>query len=117
MTILADVNIPELHERQFLTWTRGAQRRIPLIGLTSKSASFSLSRAQQAGFDRCVAKFHTRQLIAAIVDLCPQTADKKIAWYIPDFSQLATSGTHRGQSASILDQIFPAIAAGQVVVL
>ncbi len=44
------------------------------------------------------------------------TATKKIIWYVPDLMQLATSGTHQGQSASILDQILPAVAAGRVVV-
>ena len=43
-------------------------------------------------------------------------AGKKLIWYIPDMLQVATSGTHRGQSASILDQILPAISAGRLVV-
>ena len=37
-------------------------------------------------------------------------------WYIPDIVQLALSGTHSGQSATILDQIIPAISAGRLVV-
>jgi ATP-dependent Clp protease ATP-binding subunit ClpC len=41
---------------------------------------------------------------------------KKLIWYIPDLLQLARSGTHQGQSASILDQLLPAIAAGRLVV-
>ena len=44
------------------------------------------------------------------------TATKKLIWYIPDLLQLARSGTHQGQSASILDQILPAIVAGRLVV-
>jgi ATP-dependent Clp protease ATP-binding subunit ClpA len=43
-------------------------------------------------------------------------ATKKLVWYIPDLLQLATSGTHQGQSASILDQVLPAIASGRLVV-
>ena len=42
--------------------------------------------------------------------------EKKLIWYIPDLLQLARSGTHQGQSASILDQILPAIVAGRLVV-
>src|SRR5262249_55204790 len=42
---------------------------------------------------------------------------KRVAWYAHDLLQLAESGTHRGQSASILDQILPAIAAGSLVLL
>jgi ATP-dependent Clp protease ATP-binding subunit ClpC len=41
---------------------------------------------------------------------------KKIVWYVPDLLQIAFSGTHQGQAASILDQILPAISAGRLVV-
>jgi ATP-dependent Clp protease ATP-binding subunit ClpC len=44
------------------------------------------------------------------------TVAKKLIWYIPDLLQLARSGTHQGQSASILDQILPAMASGRLVV-
>jgi ATP-dependent Clp protease ATP-binding subunit ClpC len=40
----------------------------------------------------------------------------RIIWYIPDIVQLALSGTHSGQSATMLDQIMPAISAGRLVV-
>jgi ATP-dependent Clp protease ATP-binding subunit ClpC len=43
-------------------------------------------------------------------------ASKKLIWYIPDMLQLARSGTHQGQAASILDQILPAITAGRLIV-
>ncbi len=41
---------------------------------------------------------------------------KKVIWYVPDILQIALSGTHQGQAASILDQILPAITAGRLVV-
>jgi ATP-dependent Clp protease ATP-binding subunit ClpC len=41
---------------------------------------------------------------------------KKLIWYIPDMMQMARSGTHQGQAASLLDQILPAVAAGRLVV-
>ncbi len=44
------------------------------------------------------------------------TVEKKLVWYIPDLLQLARSGTHSGQSASILEQIMPAMTTGQIVV-
>lgn len=44
------------------------------------------------------------------------TATKKLIWVVPDLMQLANSGTHQGQAASILDQILPAISSGRVVV-
>jgi ATP-dependent Clp protease ATP-binding subunit ClpC len=44
-------------------------------------------------------------------------ADKRVLWHAPDFLQLATSGMHQGQSATILDQVLPAIATGRLVLL
>jgi ATP-dependent Clp protease ATP-binding subunit ClpC len=44
------------------------------------------------------------------------TVGKKLVWYVPDLLALARSGTHQGQSASILDQILPAIAAGRLAI-
>ena len=41
------------------------------------------------------------------------SAAKKLIWYIPDILQLARSGTHQGQAASMLDQILPAIRRGR----
>jgi ATP-dependent Clp protease ATP-binding subunit ClpC len=41
---------------------------------------------------------------------------KKVIWYIPDIMQIALSGTHQGQAASILDQILPAMTSGRLVI-
>lgn len=41
---------------------------------------------------------------------------KRVIWYIPDILQIALSGTHQGQAASILDQILPAISSGRLIV-
>ncbi|MGO9547827.1 MAG: AAA family ATPase [Rhodomicrobium sp.] len=41
---------------------------------------------------------------------------KKLIWYIPDILQIALSGTHQGQAASILEQILPAISSGRLIV-
>jgi ATP-dependent Clp protease ATP-binding subunit ClpC len=49
-----------------------------------------------------------------IADLSP---DKHVLWHAPSFLELAMSGTHQGQSASILDQILPAISSGRVVLV
>ncbi len=51
-----------------------------------------------------------RQLVDAL------TSGYKLIWYIPDIVQVAMSGRHQGQSATMLDQIVPAIAAGRLVV-
>jgi ATP-dependent Clp protease ATP-binding subunit ClpC len=42
--------------------------------------------------------------------------DKRVIWLVPDFLQLATSGVHTAQSATLLDQMLPAITAGRVLV-
>ncbi|HVJ55720.1 MAG TPA: AAA family ATPase [Aliidongia sp.] len=44
-------------------------------------------------------------------------ARRKLIWYVRDLGQMANSGTHQGQSASILDQILPAIAAGTLIII
>lgn len=44
-------------------------------------------------------------------------ARRKLIWYVHDLVQMAASGTHQGQSASILDQILPAISAGNLIVI
>ena len=41
---------------------------------------------------------------------------KKVISYIPNILQIALSGTHQGQAASVLDQILPAISAGRLIV-
>lgn len=41
---------------------------------------------------------------------------KKLIWYIPDLLQVALSGTHQGQAASILDQVLPAVTAGRLII-
>jgi ATP-dependent Clp protease ATP-binding subunit ClpC len=49
--------------------------------------------------------------------LAELTAEKRVIWYVPEFVQIATSGRHQGQAASILDQILPAIATGRLMVI
>ena len=44
------------------------------------------------------------------------SASKKLIWYIPDILQIALSGTHQGQAASILEQILPAVSSGRLIV-
>lgn len=43
--------------------------------------------------------------------------EKRVLWHVPDFLQLASSGTWKGQSASLLDQVMPAISAGRIIVV
>ena len=41
---------------------------------------------------------------------------KKMIWYVPDLLALALSGRHQGQSASMLDQLMPAITTGRLII-
>ncbi len=43
--------------------------------------------------------------------------EKRVIWYVPDLLHLASSGTHRGQSASLLEQVLPAVVSGRVVMV
>ena len=45
------------------------------------------------------------------------TADKRTIWYVPDILQIAVSGTHQGQTASILDQVHSAVTSGRLVIM
>lgn len=45
------------------------------------------------------------------------TADKRVIWYVPDIVQIAVSGTHQGQTASILDQVQSAVSSGRLIIL
>lgn len=47
-------------------------------------------------------------------ELSPQ---RRALWYVPDILQVAVSGTHHGQTASILDQVFPALSSGRLVII
>ncbi len=44
-------------------------------------------------------------------------ARRRILWSVGDFVQLLTAGVHQGQSAGLLDQMLPAIAAGELVLI
>ncbi len=44
-------------------------------------------------------------------------ARRKLVWFVRDLAQMAGSGTHSGQTASILDQILPALARGELIIV
>ena len=70
---------------------------------------------QASGADLQAGQMYIGQLEGRIRDaLAELDADRKIIWYVPDLLALALSGTHNSQSASILEQITPAISSGRV---
>lgn len=44
-------------------------------------------------------------------------ASKRAIWYVPDILQMAVSGTHQAQTASILDQLQSALSTGRVIII
>ena len=72
---------------------------------------------EAGGADLMAGQIYIGQLEGRIRDAVEELdAGKKRIWYIPDIVQLARSGTHQGQSASILDQILPAVSSGRLVI-
>ncbi len=85
--------------------------------LAKRLAGSNWSVFEASGADLMAGQIWFGQLEGRVRQLVEEvTAKKKLIWYVPDLLQLARSGTHQGQSASILDQILPAIIAGRLVV-
>ena len=84
-------------------------QRLEAHGWTLFAASGAELMAGQIYFGQLEGRI--REVLVAV------QARRRIVWYIPDFAQLADSGTHKGQASSVLDQIMPAIVAGQLIVI
>jgi ATP-dependent Clp protease ATP-binding subunit ClpC len=85
--------------------------------LAERIASDGWTVFEAGGADLMANQMYIGQLegrIRSVVD--ELSTGRKLIWYIPDIVQLALSGRHQGQSASILEQILPAIAAGRLTV-
>lgn len=96
----------------------------PMVGKTSflrlfaqriKTDGWSVFEA--SGADLQADQIYIGQLEGRIRHVVDELAKGyRMIWYIPDIVQLALSGTHSGQSATMLDQIMPAIGGGRLVV-
>ena len=72
---------------------------------------------EASGADLQAGQVYIGQLEGRIRQVVDELASTyRTIWYIPDIVQVAMSGRHHGQSATMLDQIVPAIAAGRLVV-
>ncbi|MGD0189914.1 MAG: AAA family ATPase [Rhizomicrobium sp.] len=97
---------------------------LPRIGKTSflkllwmRIAAQGWSVFEASGAELMAGQIYIGQLEERIRQLATQLdSRKRVAWYVSDLLQIAQSGTHKGQSASIFDQILPAIAAGRLVI-
>ena len=96
----------------------------PLVGKTSflrllaqRLAADDWSVFEASGADLQADQVYIGQLEGRIRQVVDELAKgHKLIWYIPDIVQVAMSGRHSGQSATMLDQIMPAIAAGRLIV-
>jgi len=96
----------------------------PLVGKTSflrllaqRLAADDWSVFEASGADLQADQIYIGQLEGRIREVVDELAKgHKLIWYIPDIVQVAMSGRHSGQSATMLDQIMPAIAAGRLIV-
>jgi ATP-dependent Clp protease ATP-binding subunit ClpC len=85
--------------------------------LAKRLAGSNWSVFEASGTDLMAGQIWFGQLEGRVRQMIEEiTVKKKLIWYVPDLLQLARSGTHQGQSASILDQILPAITAGRLVI-
>jgi ATP-dependent Clp protease ATP-binding subunit ClpC len=96
----------------------------PLVGKTSflkllaqRLAADAWSVFEASGADLQADQVYIGQLEGRIRQVVDELAKgHKLIWYVPDIVQVAMSGRHSGQSATMLDQIMPAIAAGRLIV-
>ena len=70
--IVADIEMPRIDGCEFARWLRSRSdgKQLPLVALSSLSASSNENRALASGFDRYLTKFNSQELLAAIGDLC-----------------------------------------------
>ena len=96
----------------------------PMVGKSSflrlfaeRIAADGWSVFEASGADLQADQIYIGQLEGRIRQVIEELAKgRRLIWYIPDVVQLALSGTHSGQSATMLDQIIPAITSGRLVV-
>ena len=96
----------------------------PLVGKTSflrllaqRLAPDDWNVFEASGADLQADQVYIGQLEGRIRQVVEELAKgHKLIWYVPDIVQVAMSGRHSGQSATMLDQIMPAIAAGRLIV-
>ena len=94
----------------------GKSSFLRLLGARMAGAGWRVYEASAA--DLMADQFYIGQIEGRVRKTVEELqAGKKVAWCVGDIAQLAGSGTHRGQAASLLDQIWPAVAAGRLVLL
>ncbi|MGK9166004.1 AAA family ATPase [Inquilinus limosus] len=94
----------------------GKSSFLRLLGMRLHDAGWQVFMA--SGHELMAGQMYIGQLEGRIRQLVEALhARRRIVWYVRDLGQLAGSGTHKGQAASILDQIMPAVVAGDLIVV
>jgi ATP-dependent Clp protease ATP-binding subunit ClpC len=94
----------------------GKSAFVELLGAELQKAGWTIFSA--SGADLMAGQIYIGQLEGRIRQIVEALhARRKLIWYVRDLGQMANSGTHRGQAASILDQILPAVAAGDLIII
>jgi ATP-dependent Clp protease ATP-binding subunit ClpC len=94
----------------------GKSTFLKLLGARLAKAGWRIFEANAA--ELMSGQFYFGQLEGRVTECVKQLdARKKAAWCVGDLQMLAGSGTHQGQSASILDQVTGAVATGRLVML
>ena len=96
----------------------------PMVGKTSflrllarRIAADGWTVFEAGGADLQADQVYIGQLEGRIREVVDELARRhRMIWYVPDIVQLASSGRHSGQSATMLDQIMPAVAMGRLIV-
>ena len=89
---------------------------IKLVGARLRSDGWTVFEA--GGAELMADQMYVGQLEGRIQRLLEELdARKRLVWFVRDLVQIAESGTHKGQSASILDQLLPAIATGRLMII
>ena len=89
-----------------------------LMALTSRAAARGWPVFEAGAASLMAGQQYIGQLEERVQRLVSElAAEKQVLWYVPDFLPLATGGKHQYQTASLLDQLLPAIASGRIVML
>lgn len=94
----------------------GKSTLIKLLGARLQDQGWTLFSA--SGAELMADQMYVGQLEGRIRKLVDALhARRRIVWYVGDFALMAESGRHQSQTASILDQIQPALATGELIVV
>ncbi len=94
----------------------GKSSFIQLLGERLAAKNYGVFEAD--GADILAGQSHVGEVEARVqVILRELHASRRQVWYVPDILALIAAGTHRGQTAGILDQIAPAVMSRELIIV